>query len=123
MNMRPYIGVESGTQLDPELSRLIGSAMFNDDAIVTSWVADSAFSAFCVGRWTLDVGRFFSSFIGTSFIPHFGHVPGASVTTSGCITQVYFCTAGSAVTRVAPTVAIAATIINKNSLFILVPEN
>jgi len=29
-------------------------------------------------------------FIGTSFMPHFGHLPGLSRTTSGCITQVYF---------------------------------
>ncbi len=33
MNMRPYIGVESGSQLVPELSRLIGSAMFIEDCI------------------------------------------------------------------------------------------
>jgi len=31
------------------------------------------------------------SVLGTSFIPHFGQLPGWSITTSGCITQVYFC--------------------------------
>src|SRR5215216_4899812 len=45
---------------------------------------------FDVERWTLDVRRFFS-FSGTSFIPHFGQLPGWSVMTSGCIGQVYFC--------------------------------
>jgi hypothetical protein len=55
---------------------------------------------------------------GTSVIPHFGHFPGASVTTSGCMTQVYFCGLGSAMTRVAPTIAIPATVINKNNFFI-----
>ena len=33
MNIRPYIGVESGTQLVPELSRLIGSAILIDEDI------------------------------------------------------------------------------------------
>ena len=32
-------------------------------------------SMFDVERWTLDVPRFFS-FSGTSFIPHFGQLPG-----------------------------------------------
>ena len=41
MNIRAYIGVESGTQLEPELSRLIGSAMFTVEAIDIScaWVS------------------------------------------------------------------------------------
>ena len=34
--MYPYIGVESGTQAVPELSRFIGSAMFTDDCIFIS---------------------------------------------------------------------------------------
>jgi hypothetical protein len=38
----------------------------------------------------LGVGRFVSSLIGTSFIPHLGHSPGTSLTTSGCIGQLYF---------------------------------
>ena len=33
VNIFPYIGVESGTQAVPELSRLIGSAMLTDDCI------------------------------------------------------------------------------------------
>lgn len=34
---------------------------------------------------------FFSvSFTGSSFMPHFGHLPGLFFTTSGCIGQVYF---------------------------------
>ena len=46
MNMRPYIGVESGTHAVPELSRLIGSAMFTDDcidmcSIGMSWACES----------------------------------------------------------------------------------
>jgi hypothetical protein len=32
---------------------------------------------------------------GTSFIPHFGHSPGLSDTTSGCIGQVYFSARGA----------------------------
>src|SRR5947209_20352808 len=31
-----------------------------------------------------------SFFLGTSFIPHFGHLPGWPCTTSGCIGQVYW---------------------------------
>src|SRR5438477_12720349 len=98
ISIRPYIGVESGTQLEPELSRLIGAAIFTDDAIVIvcrsmSWFSCGfIFSSFDVGCWTLGVGRFLPSvFMGTSVIPHFGHCPGASITTSGCIGQVYFC--------------------------------
>ena len=34
---------------------------------------------------------FFASFFSTSFMPHLGHFPGASFTTSGCIGQVYCC--------------------------------
>ena len=52
-----------------------------------------------VRRWALGVrtlGVFSSSFSGTSVIPHFGHFPGASITTSGCMTQVYFCDAATA---------------------------
>jgi len=37
------------------------------------------------------VGLFFSSFIGTRVMPHFGHWPGSARTTSGCIGQVYLC--------------------------------
>ena len=32
---------------------------------------------------------FFASFFSTSFMPHLGHFPGVSLTTSGCIGQVY----------------------------------
>jgi hypothetical protein len=35
--MWPYIGVESGTQLDPELSRLIGSAMLREEGMTKGW--------------------------------------------------------------------------------------
>ena len=34
MSIRPYIGVESGAQLVPELSRLIGSATFTVECII-----------------------------------------------------------------------------------------
>ena len=33
MNILPYIGVESGTQAVPELSRVIGSAISMDECI------------------------------------------------------------------------------------------
>src|SRR3954451_20443785 len=33
--------------------------------------------------------------IGTSAMPHFGHEPGPTCTTSGCIGQVYFAPAGA----------------------------
>src|SRR2546423_9286060 len=101
------MGVESGTQLEPELSRLIGSARLREEAIVilccriSSLRGDGGFSDFGVGRWTLDVGRFLSSdFIGTSGIPHFGQLPGASITTSGCMMQVYFRAGDSAMSCV-----------------------
>src|SRR4051812_45404958 len=97
MNIRPYIGVESGTQLDPELSRFIGSARLSEEAIVIS-CGFSAFSLFGIGSRLagLGVGRFLSFFTGCNVIPHFGHSPGASITTSGCIGQVYFWAAVSA---------------------------
>jgi hypothetical protein len=60
----------------------------------------------------------FSAFTGTSVIPHFGHFPGASITTSGCIGQVYFCALDSAMTAVAPKIATRANI-NKISFFIV----
>src|SRR6476620_1390822 len=98
MNMRPYIGDESGSQLVPEPSRLIGSARSMveciDIRIFTSscspaapypcegtlscpWLGrlGSIAPTFDVERWKLGVRRFFS-FIGTSFIPHFGQLPG-----------------------------------------------
>src|SRR2546423_14185238 len=93
INMRPYIGVESGTQLEPELSRLIGSARLSDDVIVIFISCGFSFSSFevasrCAG---LGVARFlFSALIGTRGIPHFGQSPGASITTSGCMRHVYF---------------------------------
>jgi hypothetical protein len=37
----------------------------------------------------LGVGRFLSC-AGSSFIPHLGQLPGASLTTSECIGQTYF---------------------------------
>ena len=40
---------------------------------------------------SLDVEGLLFDFKGTSVIPHFGQLPGWSITTSGCITQVYFC--------------------------------
>src|SRR5437773_8617438 len=121
MNMRPYIGLESGNQLVPEPSRLIGSArsmvecmdisicIFScsyspaapwvvaatEDRCSCAWLGRlgsrngceataglSIAPTFDVERWTpardlseLDVPRFFS-FSGTSFIPHFGQLPG-----------------------------------------------
>ena len=36
------------------------------------------------------VSFFRASLFGTNSIPHLGHLPGLSETTSGCITQVYF---------------------------------
>ena len=92
MNMCPYIGVESGTHDVPELSRLIGSAMFTEDCICISWDEcdewDFASGLLDVRCWLpaappvavatergLDAERFFSS-LGTSFIPHFGQLPG-----------------------------------------------
>ena len=95
MNMRPYIGDESGIQLVPEPSRLIGSARSMVECISIS------ISPWCVASRRMrhmglnalqrlrvrcsrtagelcsmfDVERFFS-FIGTSFIPHFGQLPG-----------------------------------------------
>src|SRR3954471_13790553 len=105
MNMRPYIGDESGIQLVPEPSRLIGSARSMDECIdisISPWsvasdgcdICDKCASGcgamFDVECWALYVRRFFP-FIGTSFIPHFGQFPGCSLITSGCIRQVYFC--------------------------------
>src|SRR6187551_2556869 len=85
MNMRPYIGDESGIQLVPEPSRLIGSARSMVECIDISispwWVASDGcdIGDECVSGCTMfdvrcsmfDVERFFCSF-GTSFIPHFG---------------------------------------------------
>src|SRR5213592_2200303 len=120
MNMRPYIGDESGIQLVPEPSRFIGSARLIVEciSICISWPpceGGCIFSCSCSpalwvvaateGEWrgrlgsiapTLDVERWaldvrrFFSPIGTSFIPHFGQFPARSVMTSGCIGQVYF---------------------------------
>ena len=99
MNMRPYIGLESGSQLVPEPSRLMGSARSIDECISICIFSCSCLcpgrlrsiaSTFDVERWTLDVRRS-PCFSGTSFIPHFGQLPGWSETTSGCIGQVYFC--------------------------------
>src|SRR4029077_15972618 len=102
MNMRPYIGDESGIQLVPEASRLIGSARSMVECIdisISPWcvasdgcdicdecvsgctmfdvpaTAGELCSMFDVERGTLDVPRFFS-LSGTSFIPHFGQLPG-----------------------------------------------
>src|SRR6478672_944103 len=120
MSMRPYIGVESGTQLEPELSRLIGSAILSDDAIAIS--CGSFLSSFDVGSRLagLGVGRFLSAFKGTSGIPHFGQSPGASITTSGCIRQVYFCAVDSA-TAFFDAITANAVIVTRKSFFI-VPE-
>src|SRR5437588_704313 len=106
IHMRPYIGVESGTQAVPELSRLIGSATLTDDCIFIScsaccgmampfascvmcWFGEC--SAFGIGCSVFDVGLFPFSFKGTNVIPHFGHWPGSARTISGCIGQVYRC--------------------------------
>src|SRR5205085_3758384 len=80
--------------------------------------ADCFFFEFAVGRSALGVGRFFPSFTGTSVIPHFGHFPGASITTSGCMTQVYFCVSAKA----SAPATIAITAINKINCLILIPE-
>src|SRR5437868_5332062 len=80
--------------------------------------ADCFFCLFGIGRSTLGVGRFFSSFRGTSVIPHFGHFPGASITTSGCMTQVYFCVSAKA----SAPATITITAINKINRLILIPE-
>jgi hypothetical protein len=90
--MCPYIGVESGTHDVPELSRLMGSAMLTVDCICISWdecdewdLPSGLFEVRCSLRAVLavavategglDAERFFSS-LGTSFIPHFGQLPG-----------------------------------------------
>src|SRR5438128_1766856 len=99
MNMRAYIGEESGSQLVPDPSRLMGSERLTDDCIVDcivmswcscwSWPGEcAAFSVFGVGRWAFSVLGFALGLTGTRVIPHFGHVPGWSVTTSGCMTHV-----------------------------------
>src|SRR5947199_3112353 len=59
----------------------------------------------------------FSVSTGTRVIPHFGHFPGASITTSGCIGQVYFCEAAFAFA-----ISAIAAAINKIGLFIVFPE-
>src|SRR5439155_19565050 len=41
-----------------------------------------------------DVGCFLSFLTGTNSIPHLGHLPGWSRTTSGCMTQVYCVVSG-----------------------------
>src|SRR6266853_5576305 len=84
MNMRPYIGDESGIQLVPEPSRLMGSARSMVECIdisISPWsvvsdgrdICDECVSGcmFDVRCSTFDVERF-CSFIATSFIPHFG---------------------------------------------------
>src|SRR3954454_15805633 len=133
ISMCPYIGVESGTQLEPELSRLIGSARLSDEGIMSgspplSWVlwvawdlcssgADVFSCDFGIGRSALGVRRFLaSSFTGTSVIPHLGHCPGASITTSECIGQVYFC---EGISEAIALPAKIAAIIVKSNLFIL----
>src|SRR3954468_14425915 len=97
MNMRPYIGDESGIQLVPQPSRLIGSARSMVECIDISISPCCAASDRCdicdpcvsgcalwcdvrcsmvdVERWTFGVRRF-SFFSGTSFIPHLGQFPG-----------------------------------------------
>src|SRR5512133_1477947 len=94
MNMRPYIGDESGSQLVPEPSRLMGSARsmvecisisprcvasdgcdICDECVSGCTMFDVRCSMFDVERWTLDVWRS-RGFSGTSFIPHFGQFPG-----------------------------------------------
>src|SRR2546423_12289861 len=98
MNILPYIGVESGAHAVPELSRDIGAAMLIDDCMLI-WCAAICISGmpFAI-RWPdakctlcepccFGGGEAFG-FIGTSFMPHFGHLPGLSLITSGCMTQV-----------------------------------
>src|SRR3954470_20100281 len=98
----------------------MGSARLIEDAI-TMCRGSAAFSSFGIGCSALGVGRFLSFFTGTSGIPHFGQFPGASVTTSGCIRQVYFCGLVSAKTLSFPANAIAVSA-NKRNFFILFPD-
>src|SRR5438094_2478337 len=95
MNILAYIGLESGSQLVPDPSRLIGSARSMDECIdicvscspaapelcacgcSCSWPGRlrSIAPTFDVECWALDVWRS-RGFSGTSFIPHFGQFPG-----------------------------------------------
>jgi hypothetical protein len=124
MNIRPYIGVESGTQLEPELSRLIGSAMFTDDGIDMLCISCRAAPPLdppATLRVTMraGVGRFLSPPATTSAIPHFGQSPGRSIITSRCMAQVYFCAVSWTAPPDAARIMLAAKI-KKNSFFILV---
>src|SRR5262249_48559265 len=96
MNIRPYIGDESGNQLVPEPSRLIGSARLMEECIDMECSMFEVRCLMCVGRWALGVERWtpardlseldacsrfigvggLPSLTGTSFIPHFGQFPG-----------------------------------------------
>jgi hypothetical protein len=123
MSICPYIGVESGTQLEPELSRLIGSARLRDEGMAISWpwlACDEwdAGEGWDGSGFCLDVSAL-SAFIGTRDIPHFGQSPGAFAITSGCMEQVYFRETGSALLAVALKIATRASISKKN-LFIVV---
>src|SRR5438445_13173856 len=54
------------------------------------------FASWVAWSFAFGVGSFFSSFSGTSVMPHFGHWPGSVRTTSGCIGHVYLCVGGEA---------------------------
>src|SRR5439155_10110167 len=101
-NILPYIGLESGNQLVPEPSRVMGSARSMDECIDICISCSPAAPELCACRcscswpgrlrsiaptfevepWVFDacsrligVGRL-CCFTGTSFIPHFGQLPG-----------------------------------------------
>src|SRR5947207_2247225 len=62
------------------------------------WACEAFGSAAWCDEWSVAcvTGEcFFFSLTGTSGIPHFGHSPGLSEITSGCIRQVYFWSAAA----------------------------
>src|SRR5947209_6364048 len=86
--------------------------MCDTSAFGGSWeMRDPSAFGFCVELLGFSVST------GTRVIPHFGHFPGASITTSGCIGQVYFCEAALAFA-----ISAIAAAINKIGLFIMFPE-
>src|SRR6266536_837084 len=83
-------------------------------------------SRFCLGCWLLDVvwwmfgvGCSLSFFTSTNSIPHFGHLPGWSCTTSGCITQVYRVASGFGVCAISADVMVATKIRVRKNLIIV----
>jgi len=62
-----------------------------------------------------DFGCSLSFLTGTNSIPHFGHLPGWSCTTSGCITQVYWVASGFGVcARSADVIVVTKIKVKKN---------